>query len=107
MNFVLSYWIFDQTDPEELESYRGISWQEDDIWAKFIFWLNLESYIFMATIASGIVFMFIRALFKIQIQIHEEINTATEKTDHLEANRIILEINDATITPLIASILLV
>ena len=61
----------------------------------------------MGIIASGIVFMFLRAFYKNQVQIKEETDTTSATTDHLEANRIILEINDSNFTPLFASILLV
>ena len=61
----------------------------------------------MGIIASGIVFMFLRAFYKNQVQIKEETDTTSATTDHLEANRIILEINDSNFTPLFASIFLV
>ena len=107
MNFVLGSWVYDQTDVDQLNTIRGDGWQQDDLWMKFIFWLHLEAYVFMGMVASGIVFMFLRAFYKNQVQIKEETDTASATTDHLEANRIILEINDSNFTPLFASILLV
>ena len=70
-------------------------------------WLRIEQYVFMGTIASGIAYMLLRSFFKCQVDIKEEADTASELTDHLEANRIVLEINDSNLTPLFTSILLV
>ena len=70
-------------------------------------WLRIEQYVFMGTIASGIAYMLLRSFFKCQVDIKEVADTASELTDHLEANRIVLEINDSNLTPLFTSILLV
>ena len=64
-------------------------------------------YMFIGTIVSGMCFMFIRSFVKTSVQIKETHDVASETTDHLEANRIILEINDSNFTPLFAAILLV
>ena len=69
-------------------------------------WLHVEEYVFMGSVASGIIFMFIRSFEKCQIQISEKTDTALETTDHLESNHIVLELNDSNLTPFFASICL-
>ena len=107
INFVLGNWVFDQTDPDQLETKRGADWQNDKAWQVFTMWLRIEQYVFMGTIASGVSYMLLRSFFKCQIEIKEAADTASETTDHLEANRIVLEINDSNLTPLFTSLLLV
>ena len=69
-------------------------------------WLNVEAYVFMATVASGVIYMLLRSFYKCQIEITEQADTSSASTDHLEANRIVLEINDSNLTPLFASLFL-
>ena len=60
----------------------------------------------MGSVMSGVIFMFMRSFLKCQIQISEEKDIASQTTDHLESNHIVLELNDSNLTPLFASICL-
>ena len=70
-------------------------------------WLHCEMFVFMGAILSGIIFMVIRSNFKCQVQISEPNDVCCENTDHLESYRVILELNDSNLTPLLASLFLV
>ena len=70
-------------------------------------WLHVEMFVFMGAIISGFIFMLIRSNYKCKIQITEPNDVCCENTDHLESYRVILELNDSNLTPLLASIFLV
>ena len=68
--------------------------------------MSVEQFMFMGSVASGVFFMFMRSLYKCQVQISEKTDTALETTDHLQSYHIVLELNDSNLTPLFASIML-
>ena len=70
-------------------------------------WLHVEMFVFMGAIISGFIFMLIRSNYKCKIQITEPNDVCCENTDHLESYRVILELNDSNLTPLLTSIFLI
>lgn len=86
MNFVLGKWVYDQTDDEAYEDVRGKDWHEAKEWINFEMWLRIEVFVFMGSIASGIVYMSVRAFVPNANEITDTEDCFSERTDHLEAN---------------------
>ena len=69
-------------------------------------WLTTEQYVFLGSIASGILYMVIRSFFKCEPEMLEDEDNFNEKTDHLQAYHIVIEMNEAFFSVLFTSILL-
>ena len=106
MNFILCNWVYDQADQELLEQMRGEDWANQKDWQRFTMWLTTEQYVFLGSIASGILYMVIRSFFKCEPEMLEDEDNFNEKTDHLQAYHIVIEMNEAFFSVLFTSILL-
>ena len=107
MNFVLGDWVYSQEDPESLDSIRGDNWNEQQEWVTFMMWLSIETYVFLGSLVSGVIYMFVRAFIPQAHILGLADDVFTEKTDHLEANNIAMEMFEAYFVPLFASLILV
>jgi hypothetical protein len=106
MNFVLGDWIYDQKDLSILDTMRGAGWEQEPQWINFRMWLAIETYVFFGSIVSGVAYMAIRAFIPNAVQLSVTFDVFDEKTDHLEANAISVEMFEAYFCPFFASMLL-
>ena len=69
-------------------------------------WLHIETFVFFGSIVSGVVYMCFRAFVPNAHDLGEYLDVFNEKTDHLAANAINIEMFEAYFCPLFATILL-
>ena len=72
----------------------------------FLLWLTTEQFVFLGSIASGILYMTLRSCTKQVHEMYEELDHFSEKTDHLQANHISIEMNESYFTVLFTSYVL-
>ena len=106
MNYILSSWIFDQTDTDTLEQRRGAGWEDTQGWIRFDMWISIELFTFIGSIVSCIFYLFVRSFFKSHVQISGEADGFSDSSDHIQANYYLIEINEAYLSVLLTSILL-
>ena len=74
-------------------------------WIAFQIWLRIETYVFVGSILAGIVYMSVRAFVPNAMDMGDEESCFSERTDHLEANYLAVEMFQAYFSPLVAFIL--
>ena len=100
INTICQFWIFNESNKVAVSAATNM--------LQFDVWITLEICVFLAYIASAILYLLIRS-FKVQehnLQTHGENDIATEMTDTLEQSSVTMECFESFSAPLFASALL-